>query len=136
MSLLLAATPAFAGEEDRHATCSTREAPTKANFGEAWVNVIDDGPNWKITNIHAKIRAVDLPITGDNQIDVRVLNLGEGPTLAAFHSFERVANADVVLTANVYPFVTVPKGKLAVRLLMVTGMDSWPKNCSGAGLVF
>lgn len=125
-----------ADNPDWHAKCVNREAPSKAYFGEGWVNVRDDGANWSVLNIYGKIRSVDLPINGNNQLAVEVFDLSHGMKRVAYHEFQQIANADLTLTADVYPFVPVPKGQLVVRIIMITAMDSFPKNCSGAGIAF
>ncbi|RJQ75157.1 hypothetical protein D5S17_21475 [Pseudonocardiaceae bacterium YIM PH 21723] len=134
-AMLLLATPIASADDnpDWHATCGTRVSPTEANYAEGWANVHNDGGNWKIVNIYAKLRNAGGKITGDHQIVVNVFN---GSSIVASHTFKNIANADIALTADVNPAVVIPKGKAAVMVNANTNLNTWPKMCSAAGLRF
>jgi hypothetical protein len=133
--LLWTTSPALA-QDDRVASCSNRAGPSATNAGSGWLNVVDDGPNWKVVNIYGKVRGVGLPITADNDLVVEVNDLSKGGVREYAHQFSRITNSDITLTANVDPPIIVPKGKLGARIVFNSSLDSWPKNCSAAGLVF
>ncbi|MDS0140689.1 MULTISPECIES: hypothetical protein [unclassified Amycolatopsis] len=137
VAALLTAAPAALADDnpDWHAKCSTRVSPTEANNAEGWVNAQSDGGNWKIVNIYANLRNVGGKITGDHQVTVNVFNGPGGPVVAS-HKFDNIANGDITLTADVYPAVSIPKGKVAVQVAATTNISSWPKLCNGAGIVF
>lgn len=140
VGLVVGALPAFADgltEDDKRASCSTREAPDKIYKGEAWAVYRDDGKgNWIVTNIGYTIRSVGLPVQGDNQINVRLVDFSRGMTDVGSYEYQRVSNADLKTQSNISPSVTVPKGKLGVYLTMVTSMDSLAKSCTAASMVF
>ncbi|MFD5243695.1 hypothetical protein ACFWIW_04105 [Amycolatopsis sp. NPDC058340] len=135
-ALALTAPPASADDNpDWHGKCSTRVSPTEVNNAEGWVNAQADGNNWKIVNIYANLRNVGGKITGDHQIVVKVFN-GPGGSMVTSHTFTNIANSDIPQTADVYPAVSIPKGRVGVQIVVATNLNSWPKNCSGAGLLF
>jgi hypothetical protein len=136
-TLAMTAPAALADDNpDWHASCSTRVSPTEANYVSGWANVINDGNNWKIVNIYADVRNAGGKISGDNQVTVNVFNDPGSSNIVASHTFDNIANADIPLTADVYPAVLIPKGKAAVQVAATTGINTWPKLCNGVGLVF
>lgn len=133
--LLWTSSPALA-QGDRVATCSNREGPSNSNIASGWLNVVDDGPNWRVVNVYGKVRGVGLPITPDNDLVVEVNDLSRHGLPVFSHQFARITNSDIALTANVNPPVIVPKGKLVARIVFNSSLETWPKNCSAAGLAF
>lgn len=136
-ALLLAAPAAMADDNpDWHGKCSTRVSPTEVNNADGWVNAQSDGNSWKIVNIYASLRNVGGKIAGDNDVTVQVHDFSRAGEVTAWHTFKNIANADLTLTADVYPAVSIPKGKVGVQVFATTNISSWPKLCDGAGLVF
>ncbi|WP_280310345.1 hypothetical protein [Nocardia abscessus] len=132
--LLTAPNAAAEDNPDWHGKCSTRISPTEANYVDGWANIHDEGANWQVWNIYANVRnAGGSEIRSDNLVTVEVAN---GSRIIASHKFEKIVNADITLTADVYPPQLVPKGQLSIRTHAITGIDIWPKLCDGVSLVF
>lgn len=68
--------------------------------------------------------------------EVQVFDFSGGRRQVGYAKFDRLVNADLELQRTFDPWITVPKGKLSVRMLMVTSMESWAKYCTSAGMVF
>lgn len=141
--LVVGGQPAFAAgptEDDKHASCTTRDGPEILYKGETWLDYRDDGKgSWLVTNVQVKIRSINASkVNGDNHMTVGIHDFTKGGLAVRYHEFDGVpdSNGYMVLQQNVWPWLTVPKGKLSVDLKMITGIKRWPQNCAGAAALW
>lgn len=98
-------------KDDKRASCTNREAPDKANKGEAWLDYHDDGKGgWVVTSVRAKIRSIGLPRKADNNMAVQINDFSKGTLPVGTVEFKRLVNIDWEASRNIYPWIRVPRG--------------------------